>query len=123
MKGLLLAVATAAAAAIAVLVGPGAADATFTFIRDDPTTGIGDVWTSHADGSGLRQLTDTSEPEAFASWSPDGTTIFFGRVVTSGVFNIYSVDAVTGQEQLLLRDSPPTTYSVAYPSWQPLGKL
>jgi Tol biopolymer transport system component len=91
------------------------------FMRDS-SSGIGDVWMAHTDGSGLKQLTDTPQTEAFPSWSPDGTTIVFGRIVASGVFNIFSVDPVTGQEQLLLADSPPTTYSVAYPTWQPLDK-
>ena len=88
------------------------------FNRDD-ANGIGDVWMSHSDGTGLKQLTSTPQTEAFPTWSPDGTKVVFGRVVTSGVFNIFSIDPVTGNEELLLADSPPTTYSVAYPSWQP----
>ena len=48
----------------------------------------------------------------------NGTTIVFGRTVDPGVINIYSHDPVTGEEHLLLADSPPTTYSVAYPTWQ-----
>jgi hypothetical protein len=39
-----------------------------------------------------------------------------------GVINIFSLDQANGEESLLLADSPPTTYSVAYPNWQPLAK-
>jgi hypothetical protein len=49
-----------------------------------------------------------------------GTTIVFGRTVDPGVINIYSHDPVTDEEHLLLADSPSTTYSVAYPTWQAL---
>jgi TolB protein len=91
------------------------------FVRDDEN-GIGDVWMVHRNGRGLKRLTDTPETESFPSWSPDGTTIVFGRVVSSGVINIFALDRATGDEQLLLADSPPDTYSVAYPTWQPLGK-
>jgi Tol biopolymer transport system component len=89
------------------------------FMRDDEN-GIGDVWMAHSDGSGLTQLTDTPQTEAHPSWSPDGSTVVFGRVVTSGVFNIFGLDLASAEEQLLLADAPPTTYSVAYPTWQPL---
>jgi hypothetical protein len=82
-----------------------------------------DVWLAHSDGTGLQQLTDTpNRREAFPSFSPDGTTIVFPALVQSGVFNIFSLDLATNDEQLLLADSPPTTHSVAYPTWQPLGK-
>jgi Tol biopolymer transport system component len=89
------------------------------FERDD-ANGIGDVWISHADGTAVRRLTTTATTESFPSWSPDGTTIVFGRIVDPGIYNIYSHDPVTGEEHLLLADSPPTTYSVAYPTWQAL---
>lgn len=81
----------------------------------------GDVWMCHTDGTGLKQLTNTPNLESFPSWSPDGATIVFGRIVASGVYNIYSHDPVTGVEHLLLADSPPSTWSVAYPTWQPVN--
>ena len=99
------------------------------FNRDDPDAngvpdGDADVWMSHADGSGLRRLTNTpSNIESFPTWSPDGTTIVFGRIVASGVYNIFGLDLASGDEQLLLADDPLNSYdSVAYPSWQPLSK-
>jgi Tol biopolymer transport system component len=90
----------------------------------DSEAGLGrDVWTAHQNGTGLKRLTDTpSLQEAFPSWSPDGTQVVFGRIVASGVFNIFSLDPVSGQEELLLAASPPATYSVAYPTWQPVRK-
>jgi Tol biopolymer transport system component len=80
-----------------------------------------DVWMIHTDGSGLRRLTHTpGRIEFFPSWAPDGTTVVFGGLVKTGVINIFSLDPATGDEQLLLADSPPATYSVAAPAWQPL---
>jgi Tol biopolymer transport system component len=82
-----------------------------------------DVWMAHHNGTGLRRLTSTpGQQEAFPSWSPDGTTVVFGRIVATGVFNIFSLDPATGEEQLLLAAAPPMTFSVAYPTWQPLDK-
>jgi TolB protein len=91
----------------------------------EETTGTGtdrDIWMAHRNQTKVQRLTSTpTQREAFPSWSPDGNLVVFGRVVTPGVFNIFSLDPDTGEEQLLLADSPPSTYSVAYPSWQPVG--
>ena len=76
----------------------------------------------HRDGSGLARLTNSpSRVEFFPSWAPDGTAVVFGGLVGPGVINIFSLDPTTRDEHLLLADSPPTTYSVAYPTWQPVG--
>lgn len=83
-----------------------------------------DVWMIHANGKQERRLTTdgAARPEAFPSWSPDGDTVVFGGLVARGVYNVFSVDPVTGTEQTLITDDPPNSWSVAYPSWQPLGK-
>jgi Tol biopolymer transport system component len=93
------------------------------FVCDNETGTDRDVWLAHQNGRGLTQLTHTpSQREAFPSFSPDGSAIVFGRIVATGVFNIFSIDLGSGDEQLLLADAPPMTYSVAYPTWQPLGQ-
>ena len=89
-----------------------------------PSTGTDrDVWTANTNGTGLRRLTDTpTRREVFPSWAPDGASVVYGGVVDPGVINIFALDLTTNTERLLLAASPPTTYSVAYPSWQPLGR-
>lgn len=89
----------------------------------DSGGGDRDVWMSHVDGTGQRQLTDTpARRELFPSFSPDGSKIVYGAIVASGEINIFSLDLATGKEDVLLEDAPPTTYSVAYPTWQPLPR-
>jgi Tol biopolymer transport system component len=45
------------------------------------------VFTSRADGSGARQLTDFTDSDAlWAAWSPNGRQIAFERDVYTGVF-------------------------------------
>jgi Tol biopolymer transport system component len=93
------------------------------FTRDNPSGSDRDIWVVHSDGTDVQQLTNTpNRRETFPSWSPDGTKIVYPALVHAGVFNIFALDIATRNEHLLLADSPPTTYSVAYPTWQPLGK-
>ena len=46
----------------------------FTSLRDG---GDGDLFVVNVDGTGLRQLTQNTDDENFASFSPDGTEIVF----------------------------------------------
>jgi Tol biopolymer transport system component len=81
-----------------------------------------ELYVATTQGRILRRLTRNGSSDYGPRWSPDGSQIVFGRIVEPGVFNIFSLDPATGDEQLLLADSPPTTYSVAYPTWQSLPK-
>lgn len=60
-----------------------------------------DLFTIDADGSGLRQLTDTPEGERHPSWSPDGQKILFtsGSVMTN--IDIFVMDADGGNRRRL----------------------
>ena len=40
-------------------------------------TGIPQIWVANADGTGLRQVTDTQQGACQPSWAPDGTQIVF----------------------------------------------
>lgn len=83
-----------------------------------------DIWMAHSDGTGVRQLTfdGADRPEAFPTWSPDGGKVVFGGIVAPGVFNVISVDPLTGAEQTLIEPIPPDSWSTAYPSWQAVNK-
>jgi hypothetical protein len=94
------------------------------FVREslaDPTDT--DVWMAHSDGSGEQQVTTdgADRPEAFPTWSPDGRKVVFGGIVATGEYNVFSVDPLTGDEENLIDADPPNSWSVAYPTWQPLG--
>ena len=96
-----------------------------TFVREKVSEPYDtDVWVVRSNGARERRLTHDGAdgPEAFPSWSPDGTTIVFGRIVAPGVYNVFSVDPLTGSEQTVITDDPPNSWSVAYPAWQPLRK-
>jgi Tol biopolymer transport system component len=65
-----------------------------------PSDGEKDVWVTNADGSGLRQVTDTADLELPHSWSHDGTRVAaeFARVTqgTVGKGDIAVVTVTTG---------------------------
>jgi TolB protein len=81
------------------------------------------LFTSNADGTAARQLTDFADSDAvWAAWSPSGDRIAFERDVYTGVFvnhaAIYTMNADgTGQRSLT-----PTGLN-GQPSWSPNGKL
>ena len=65
------------------------------------TTGNADVWVQHVDGSGLRQLTNDSEADAWPVWSPDGDTVMYAAR-GHGVSETRLVSATGGQPQKLI---------------------
>ncbi len=84
---------------------------------EEPENGI---HTIRADGTGLRQLTNTKQPVADENpaWSPDGETIAFDRLTkVDGV--IYRVNADGGGLRKLT--DPPEGFWDSGPSWSPDG--
>jgi Tol biopolymer transport system component len=85
-----------------------------------PICGEKDVWVMNADGSGLRQVTNTSDLELPHSWSPDGTRVAaeFARVTsgTVGKGDIAVVTVATGATVNLTSTNGVTEDG---PDWQP----
>jgi len=80
----------------------------------------GQIWTMHADRTGLHQLTPCSDSEKCPSyddptWSPDGREIAFARL--GDVSQIYAVNA-DGSHLHAVTSGP---LSTGGPAWQPVG--
>ena len=84
------------------------------------TCGEKDVWVMNADGSGLRQVTNTADLELPHSWSHDGTRVAadFARVTsgTVGKGDIAVVTVATGATVNLTNTNGVTEDG---PDWQP----
>jgi Tol biopolymer transport system component len=81
-------------------------------------TGEIHLFSMNADGSDVRQLTDSSVWNFTAAWSPDGTQIAFAsRVDTSSPSSIYVMNA-DGSGRRLLSDGVNVAHS---PTWSPDG--
>jgi TolB protein len=81
-------------------------------------SGSPDLWVANLDGSGLRQLTHTPEPESSPCWSPDGKTI----CLTSnkdGKAALYTIPAGGGE---LRRLATGGILNCTEPDWSPDGK-
>jgi len=76
-----------------------------------------DLYVINADGTGLRQLTNTPVAEGYPSWSPDGTHIAFESHTPDGNFDIYVMRA-DGSQVTRLTDHPMRDVG---PSWSPDG--
>jgi Tol biopolymer transport system component len=76
-----------------------------------------DIWVSHADGSGLRRLTDDAFRDRKPRWSPDGKRIAFYSN-RSGHYNIWLVNPDGSDlKQVTAGDST----DVMWPMWSPTG--
>jgi WD40-like Beta Propeller Repeat len=74
----------------------------------------------NADGSGIRQLTDTPENELSKSWSPDGTRVVadFQRISPGGLHKgDIAVIAVSSGTEQNLTDTP--GIDELHPDWSP----
>jgi Tol biopolymer transport system component len=71
-----------------------------------------DVFTTHADGSGLRQITTSPDHEFDPTWSPDGRRIAF-RVDLEASADIYIIDAAGAHRRKLVEGLSP--------AWSPDG--
>ncbi|KAB2667616.1 MAG: hypothetical protein DVB31_07980 [Verrucomicrobia bacterium] len=80
-------------------------------------SGSPDVWVSHIDGSGLKQLTTTREDEASPCWSPDGRSICFSSRA-EGSTRLYVVDAGGGPMRPLNTGG---VRGATEPDWSPDG--
>jgi len=80
--------------------------------------GGGQTWVCNADGTGLKQLTFNTEPDAgtgFPVWSPDGTKLAVFKRDTA-----FLIDANTG-EQLFTLPNPPDGQGMVPWDWSPDG--
>ena len=83
-------------------------------------TGQLEIWTMNADGSDLRQLTESPERDLEPDWSPDGSTIVFssGRDDPANV-RLYLMDADGSNQRPLMEFTP---YDQLGASWSPDGE-
>jgi len=112
MKHLLFAAALVVTAAIfvpgAVSAGTAAAGGgTLVFAN------AGDIWTMHADGTDLTQLTTDPAVDRSPHWSPDGTQIAFASRRT-GNFEIWVMNADGSNQHQITHDAPSNDRD---PSW------
>lgn len=70
-------------------------------------TGELDIWTMNADGSDLRQLTDTPGRDLEPDWSPDGQTIVYSSARDNpNSVQLYLMDADGGNQRPVMAFSP-----------------
>lgn len=78
----------------------------------------GQVWVCNADGTGLKQLTSSKDPDnpsGFPVWSADGT-----RIAVAHKNKVFLVDPNTGERVSNLADPPGATGFVSW-DWSPDG--
>jgi len=80
--------------------------------------GSPDIYVCNADGSGLKQLTRTTEDESSPCWSPDGKWICYATK-QGGVRGLFKVPASGGTAQRIVTRGVP---SPSEPDWSPDGK-
>ena len=82
--------------------------------------GQGDVYLVRADGSHLRQLTDTSISEQGATWAPDGKSIAVIRL--TGKSALYRLFLNGRKPRLLYKETSSASGFMLEPTWSPDGR-
>ncbi len=77
--------------------------------RDDPTlsdAGNYNIYVMHADGTGLKRITDLPGQELHAKWFPSGDKLIFGAWSVEGEsLGLYEVNVETGEvQEIVLRN-------------------
>jgi Tol biopolymer transport system component len=80
----------------------------------------GDLYVVRADGSHLRQLTDTSVSEQGATWAPDGKSIAVIRLTGKGA--LYRLFLNRTKPRLLYRETSSARGFMLDPTWSPDGR-
>jgi dipeptidyl aminopeptidase/acylaminoacyl peptidase len=90
---------------------------------DHPSGGLNQLYVANADGTGLSQLTDHSQPVADPVWSPDGQqlayTVFHADTPATTQQEVY-VTSVDGSDTRNLSNDP--EHWDYGPSWSPDGR-
>jgi Tol biopolymer transport system component len=90
------------------------------FIRWNSPHWESEVFVANADGSDVRQLTSSPDPEFDAAWSPDGRLIAITRWnQESNVSRVVVVNGETGEEHAVIHGP----HSAFDPEWRPAVNL
>jgi TolB protein len=84
-------------------------------------TRLGDIWVMNPDGSNQINVTNSTDSEFLAHWSPDGSQLAFVREVPGQVistqFDIFTM-SVDGTNQVNITNSDTDELE---PAWSPVG--
>jgi TolB protein len=124
------ALAASALAASALAAAPAAADVfngriAFTSFRVDPPPGVtrsGDIFTINADGSDVRQLTSSPEPDRQPDWSPTGTDIAYSIRKPGATENFEVAHMTAGGRSRRRLTFTEEGQASSQPAWRPDGR-
>jgi Tol biopolymer transport system component len=91
-----------------------------TFTARTDTFGPGDLYVVRADGSHLRQLTDTSVSEQGATWAPDGKSVAYIRLTGKGALYRFFLNGK--KPRRLYREPSSASGFIFDPAWSPDGR-